>query len=134
MDIFTLDRLLGQLRKLIASGHDDSILILEKNGNKWFLFVDINEIMFSIIGNRINLRQDAPLGFEELLRSLAGREGYVLYGVRGFAPKDAQPLEDSRVFWRDVNDSMLFEGLELMDKENIEIPRITFNGISSMPF
>lgn len=110
-----LDRLLGQLRKLIVSGNDDNILILENNGNKWFLFLDVQEIMFSIVGHRLNVKRNAPMGFEELLRGLAQREGYTLHLVERFRKGDATPI--SRVSWRAIDDSMLFEGLRLAKKK-----------------
>lgn len=139
MDSFMLERLLGQLRKLIASGKDDNILILENNGNKWFLFLDVQEIMFSIVGHRLNVKRNAPMGFEEFLRGLAQREGYTLHLVERFRKGDATPLDENRVSWRAIDDSMLFEGLRLVDKEKIEIPRITFTysegiGMTDMPF
>lgn len=115
MDSFMLDRLLGQLRKLIASGKDDNILILENNGNKWFLFLDVQEIMFSIVGHRLNVKRNAPMGFEELLRGLAQREGYTLHLVERFRKGDATPI--SRVSWRTIDDSMLFEGLRFAKKK-----------------
>lgn len=112
-----LDRLLGQLRKLIVSGNDDNILILENNGNKWFLFLDVQEIMFSIVGHRLNVKRNAPRGFEELLRGLAQREGYTLHLVERFRKGDATPIDENRVSWRAIDDSMLFEGLRLAKKK-----------------